>query len=293
MPGTPLPLAAARIVVALQALWILLSRDIPALSALPGAFWSDVTAGARWRYLLWEGQPGLERALQALAMVALLGALLGVYARACCAVAGLLLYHLAPLETLFYTPSPWATGLTIVVLGLVVLAVSPCDAALALRRQPATDREPWEYGWPLRLLQLFVAQPYLFSGWAKLVNAGPGWASAANMRAWLLLSNQDDQLAVFTAPGLWIADRPALCLMMGVAALALDLLFVLAVFFPRARRVLVPAAVVFHAGILVTQNYFFLSLPLLLVFVDWNAIRSRSTALRQLPRSISSRLSPS
>jgi hypothetical protein len=292
VPETPHALAAARIVFALQALWILLSRDIPALSALPAPFWSDVTAAARWRYVLWDGHPGLERGLEVLALAALAGAALGVRARACCAAAALLLYHLAPLETLFYTPSPWATGLTIPVLGLVVLAASPCDAVLALRPSPAAA-EPWEYGWPLRLLQLFVAQPYLFSGWAKLVNAGPAWASAANMRAWLLLSNQDDQLAVFTAPGLWIADRPALCLAMGVAALAFDLGFVAAVFWRRARVVLVPAAVLFHLGVLFTQNYFFLSMPLLLVFVDWSAIFRRSTALRQLPRSISSRLSPS
>jgi hypothetical protein len=291
---TPLALAAARIVFALQALWILLSRDIPALSALPAAFWTDVSGGARWRYLLWEGHAGLERALEAVAIVALLGALVGLYARACCAIAGLLLYHLAPLETLFYTPSPWAKGLTIAVLGLIVLAVSPCDGALALRPgRPHGPREPWEYGWPLRLLQLFVAQPYLFSGWAKLLYAGPAWASAGNMRAWLLLSNQDDQLAVFTAPGLWIADRPLLCLLMGVAALAFDFLFLAAVFWPRSRRVLLPAALAFHLGILFTQNYFFLSMPLLLVFVDWNAIRNRSTALRQFPRTMSRRLSSS
>src|SRR5262245_33880653 len=91
VPEPPSALAAARIVFALQALWILLSRDIPALSALPQAFWADVGASARWRYLIFEGHPGLERALQALAMAALVGALLGVHARACCALAGLLL----------------------------------------------------------------------------------------------------------------------------------------------------------------------------------------------------------
>lgn len=291
-PESAMNLAAARIVLGLQSLWILLSRDIPALSGLPAGFWSEVAPSARWRYLLFEGHPRLELLLQSMALLALAGVVLGIRPRLCCALSGLLLYHLAPLETLFYTASPWATGLTIVVLGLVVLAVSPCDRALALRRAPA-DCEPWEYGWPLRLLQLFVAQPYLFSGWAKLMNAGPAWAAPANMRAWLLLSNQDDQLAVFTAPGLWIADRPALCLLMGVAALLFDLLFVVAVFRPRWRRVMVPAAVLFHLGILFTQNYFFLSMPLLLVFVDWSEMRRRSTALRQLPRSISSRLSPS
>jgi hypothetical protein len=179
------------------------------LSALPAAFWTDVSAGARWRCLLWEGHPGWERALQALVIVALAGALLGLYARTCCAIAGLLLYHLAPLETLFYTPSPWAKGLTIVVLGLIVLAVSPCDDALALRRGRAR-REDWEYRWPLRLLQLFVAQPYLFSlGQAPVRGAGLHRRQHPRLAAAL---QRDDQLVVFTAPGLWIADRlPCAC----------------------------------------------------------------------------------
>lgn len=273
-PADPLNLAAARVVLAAQALWILLSRDLPALSALPAPLWSDVSAAARWRYLLWEGHPGLEAVVQGLALAALAGALLGIRARPCCAAAGLLLYHLAPLQTLFYTPSPWPKGLTLCVPGLIALSLAPCDRALALlrgRRAPAD----WEHGWALRLVMFLVAQPYLASGWAKLVHGGWAWASSANIRAWLLLSNLDDQLAVFRSAGLWLADRPLLCLAMGVAGLVFDLAFVAAVFSRRARRVLVPAAFVFHAAILVTQNYAFLSAPLLLVFVDWAALARR------------------
>lgn len=267
-------LAAARILIAVHALWILLSRDIPALSGLPSAFWTDVGRSGRWRYLLWEGHAGLERALQALLLLALVGAVVGIGARLCCAVAALLLYHLAPLETLFYTPSPWAKGLTLPVLALLTLSLAPCGDALALRPSRGA-REGWEHGWALRLAQLFVAQPYLFSGWSKLMNAGWAWASAENIRAWLLLSNQDDQLAVFREPGLWIADRPALCLLLGVAGLAFDLLFVVALFWRRCRRVLVPAAFAFHLGVLVTQNYAFLSALLVLAYVDWDSLRRR------------------
>ena len=267
-PEPALDLAAARVVLALQALWILLSRDLPALSALPPAFWSAVPAGARWRYLVFAGHQRLEVVLQAIALLALLGVVLGVGARACCFAAGLLLYHLAPLETLFYTASPWAAGLTVPVLGLLVLAAAPCADALALR--PSRPRAgPRDYGWALRLVRLFAAEAYLFSGWAKLRAAGLSWASAANIRAWLLLSNQDDQLAVFTGPGLWIADRPLLCALMGAAALLLDLGFVAAVFWRRGRPWLVALAAAFHLGILVTQNYAFLGAPLLLLFVDW------------------------
>lgn len=275
-PGTARNLAAARIVLAAQAIWILLSRDIPALSALPAAFWAEVPASARWRYLIVEGHPGLESALQAVALVALVGALLGVAARTCCLLSAVLLYHLAPLEALFFTSSPWAKGLTLPVLGLLTLSLSPCADALRVGgRVKAVLASGPDHGWPLRLVQLFVCQPYLFSGIAKLKSAGLLWASPENMRAWLLLANLDDQLAVFRGPGLWLADRPVLCLAMGIAALAMDLGFILALFSRRARRVLVPAAVLFHVAIAVTQNYAFLSAPLLLVFVDWGPRVSR------------------
>jgi hypothetical protein len=278
-PGDPLNLAAARVVLALQGLWILLSRDLPALSALPAAFWSDVSPAARWRYLLWEGHPAAEAVVEAVALAALAGALLGVRARACCAAAGLLLYHLAPLQTLFYTPSPWPKGLTLCVPGLIALALAPCDRALALRRGSGAAAD-WEYGWALRLVMFLVAQPYLSSGWAKLVHGGWAWASSENIRAWLLLSNLDDQIAPFSSAGLWLADRPLLCLAMGIAGLVFDLVFVAAVFSPRARLVLVPAAFVFHGVILFTQNYAFLTAPLLLVFVDWAVLERRFLGVR-------------
>ena len=274
-PETAVNLAAARVILAVQALWILLSRDIPALSALPAPFWSGVPQSARWRYLIFEGHPALEAALQAAALLALIAVLLGVAARGACLLAALLLYHLAPLETLFFTPSPWAKGLTLPVLGLMTLSLAPCADALRAGHAHRERAESPEYGWPLRLVQLFVCQPYLFSGIAKLEAAGPAWALPDNVRAWLLQANQDPELVVFRAPGLWLADRPALCLAVGLAALALDLGFVAVLFSKRARTLLVPAALLFHAAILFTQNYAFLSAPLLLVFVDWSPRAAR------------------
>jgi hypothetical protein len=102
------------------------------------------------------------------------------------------------------------------------------------------------------------------------------------MRAWLLLANLDDQLVVFRSPGLWLADRPALCGLLGVGALAMDFGLGLALFSRRARRFLVPAALLFHLAILLTLNYAFLGTPLLLLLVDWNRLP------RALPHSPSS-----
>lgn len=275
-PVRVVSVSAARRVLAFQALWILLSRDIPALSGLPAEFWSHVEGAARWRFLIWEGHPGIEALAQGGALAALAGVVLGVAPAFCSALAGLLLYHLAPLETLFFTPSPWAKGLTLPVLGLLTLSAARCGDSLAVvpgrRAPPGAQTE----GWGLRLVQLFVCQQYLFSGYAKLASAGLAWASPGNIRAWLLLANLDDQLVAFRAPGLWIADRAAPCLAMGVAALALDLGFAAALFSRRARRWLVPAAAVFHLAILVTLNYAFLGAPLLLLFVDWGRARPRS-----------------
>jgi hypothetical protein len=288
-PEPPVNLAAARLVLALQALWILLSRDIPALSGLPAAFWSDVTSAERWRYLIWEGRPELEAALQALALLALVGVVLGRATRSCCLAAGLLLYHLAPLETLFYTPSPWAKGLTVPVLGLLTLSVTRCGDALSPWRTPGSAPSG-DDGWALRLIRFFVCQQYLFSGYGKLSAAGPAWASPENMRAWLLLANLDDQLVVFRSPGLWLADRPALCGLLGVGALAMDFGLGLALFSRRARRFLVPAALLFHLAILLALNYAFLGTPLLLLLVDWNRF---PRALPQSPSSGSGGTSPS
>ncbi len=275
---SPQNLAAARIILATHALWLLLSRDLPALSGLPPDFWSTVPASAHWRYLIWEGHPDLERTLEHVAIAALVAAIVGLRPRTSCFVAALLLYRLGPLETLFYFPAPWIKGLTLSVTGLLVLALGRSGDAFCLvpsRRASRKDVPPWEYGWPLRLVQLFLCQAYLFSGYAKLVRAGFAWASADSMRNWLLHGAQDVQPVVFGALGHWVAASPTLCLLAGVGALAIDLGFIAALFSRRARLWLVPAAVVFHAGIFFTMNYAFLNTPQLLIFVDWDAVRAR------------------
>lgn len=274
-PESSTNLAAARILFAAHALWILLSRSLPALSALPREFWITVPPSARWRYLVFEGHPSLEATLQALALLALLGALLGCWPRTSCFLAGLLLYHLAPLETLFWTPSPWAKGLTLSVLALLTLSTSPCGDALALCRSRASkdDATSSEYAWPLRLVQVFLCQTYLFVAWSRLVRAGASTLSPANMRDWLLLFNSDDELVVFEGPGTWLAARPALCFLAAAATLALQAGFSAALFARRTRPFLVAAALAFHGFMLFAMNLAFLETPLLLVFVDWEALR--------------------
>jgi len=112
------------------------------------------------------------------------------------------------------------------------------------------------------------------------MRVGLEWASAENLRGWLLVFNQQDQIAVFTTLGRWIADRPVLCALVAVGALGLNLVFPLALFSRRARPWLVATAVAFHTGVLFAMNIAFLNLPQLLIFADWSALGRRLSWVR-------------
>jgi hypothetical protein len=278
-PAPALNLAAARVVFAAHALWILGSRDLPAISGVPAVFWARVPTGDLWRFLLFPGHEPLERGLQVAAVAALCAAVLGIWPRTACFCAGLLLYHLAPLETIFWTPNPFQRGLTVSVLALLTLSFSRSGDRLSLlpRRTAATPPSP-DYQWPLRLVQLQLCQVYLISGYAKLALAGFGWVTGENIRRWLLVFSQQDQVAVSSTLGVWLADRPVACWAIAVGAITLDLGLVAIVVWPRLRVWLIPVALLFHAGIVMTMGIFFLNVPQFLVFVDWDGLGRRWSA---------------
>lgn len=274
---SPYNLAGARVVVAAQALWVLLSRDLAAASGLPEPFWRGVSEITRWRYLLFPANAELEHVIQWIAAGALCALLVGWEARVSALVAALTLYHLAPLETIYWTASAYERGFEVAILALVVLSASPCGAVWsvdALRGSGPPSPSP-DFGWPLVLVRIFVAQIYFFSGYSKLYHVGPEWITADNMSRWLLLFHQQDQVRAFTEWGVWIADHPWIAFCVAASTVALDLAFILTPFFAAARRVLVPAAATFHVGILLVMGIAFLNAPQLLVFVNWDWLRSR------------------
>jgi hypothetical protein len=270
--GSALNLAVARVLVAGQALWVVLSRDYGAISGLPSAFWAEVRPTYQWRFLDFPGTTNLEHALQWLAVGALVAALLGIQARWSCLLAGLLLYHLAPLESIIWESAPTARGLTIPVLALTTLGFAPCGDRLSIEPHRAAARGnviPADYYWPLRLIQVFLCQVYLFSAYAKLERSGLGWVSGGNIQNWMGFMTKDPDFAVFQTPGLWIAAHPILCLAIAAAAFSLEAGFIWVLFSRRAAWWLVPIALAFHIGIVFTMNLTYLSAPLLLVFIDW------------------------
>lgn len=281
-PASPVGLAAARIVFALYSLWILLSRDFPGTSGAPADLWVAVTPQERWRYLIFPGHPGIEYALEGIAVVALIAVALGWRPRVTCLASALLLYHFAPYEGLMWTSSSYFRGLDLPIIGLGILAAAPCADVWAARASQRSRRASAgsEYRWPLALLQLLVASPYFFAGYGKLYHTGIRWADWENIRNHLLAFTQDDFFVVYTRIGTWIAAHPVLCGVIGAGTMLFELTFILCVFRPRLRRIYVPAALAFHVGILLSMNIYWLYWPLLAVLVDWDAVRERVRLLR-------------
>lgn len=260
-PAHPLCLTATRVILCAQALWILLSRpDLPALAHWPRAFFRLVPALLPLRFGF--GLPAaFEWALFALAFAAVLAALGGLWPRASCLAAGLLLYHFAPLEELVAgLPHTAFGGLSVPALGLCILAFADSPR---WRGAPSPDHR-----WPFALIQLLFAFGYFFPTLAKLRFAGPLWFTGENIHYYLL-----GNFTVTGAPlALALASHPLLCRAVALGTLALEVTAPLVVVSPRFALLFVPAALLFHTGIVLTIGYFFPSLPLLLLLVDWDAL---------------------
>src|SRR2546429_4016098 len=161
---------------------------------------------------------------------------------------------------------------TISVIALLTLSFSPCGDCWTLlpSRRDKLSADSSDYTWPVRLLQLYLVEIYFFSGYAKLMGVGWKWASASNIRNWMLWCTEEEQIRVFHTLGTWIADRPFACWSVGIGTLLFELGLITALFWKWPRRVLVPLVAVFHLGILLAMNLVFFKVPQLLVFFEWD-----------------------
>ena len=266
-------LAIARILVALHSLWILLSRDYAAMADVPGIFWRHASEASRLRYLIVPGAGDIDALLQGIAAMALIAAIVGVAPRVACFLAGVLLYHLAPYETLIWQAAPDARGLTLAPIALLVLAASPSGDAFSLwprrkRRSPAELSA--HYGWALRLVQMQVVAIYFFSAIGKVQRTGLDWGSAERMQLWLLWFNQDAESVVFGSLGPWMAQFAWLCGAIGVATVLFEWLSPLAITWRRSRTLFVVLALCFHVGTLLTMNIHVPETWLIVLLLDWS-----------------------
>ena len=262
-PAGPRLLRATRTILAAQALWILLSRpDLPGLAAWPQVFWTGVDPALRARFALTLLGPAFEWIRFGVLLAALVAALAGRWPRISSAVAACLLYQVAPMEeAITGIPHTSFGGLTTSTLGLFLVAFA---------EDPREGAPPSpEFRWPVTLTRLLYSFAYLSPLLAKLRFAGPAWFTADNIRAWVMVNEP-----LTGAPwGPAVASSALLCWGVALGTLALESLFPLAALSRHAARVLVPCAAAFHVGTALALGYFFPSLPLLLLFVEWDVIR--------------------
>jgi hypothetical protein len=154
---------------------------------------------------------------------------------------------------------------------LAILALSKCGAAYARDPAPGPAAAPWEGRWPLRLIQVYVALFFFAAGVAKLRVTGFEWMNGETLRG--LFMARSVRWGVDPGDsGWWLAQQPALCAALSVAAVALEVAFPLALLARRNARWLLAflgVVVLFHAANMRLASVEFLSTAvLLLAFVD-------------------------
>jgi hypothetical protein len=271
-PASPVSFRATRVLLALQALWLVLSRpDAPKIVTWPAPFFPESIRLDALRYGIIPGNLAVEWFLYAGLIAVLLLVIAGVKPRVTSALAGLLLYHFAPLEEIVAgMPHTFFGGLTVPTLGLLILSFA--------EQPPRRGGEPSpEYRWPVMLVQLLFSFTYFFAFTAKLRFSGYRWFQASTIRAFTL------EAWALTQPvlALQVASLPWLCWLVAIATLIFEASFPLVVFFPRLRRVMIPLAALFHLAIVLSMDIIFTSELLLLLFVNWEWVAATLRAQRQ------------
>jgi hypothetical protein len=163
---------------------------------------------------------------------------------------------------------------------LLVLSFAPCGDAFSfdsLRRgRSVREGGSWVYGYPILLARLLLAWSYFTSALIKLRVAGLGYMSADNLPALAVSNSLDNMHDTQFRAGLWLPQYREYTPPFVALAVLWELLFPLAVWFPRARAIILAAGVLFHVGTLVFMNIFFpYHLALYVVFLDVPSLMRR------------------
>lgn len=289
-PVRPAVLGAIRAWIALILLAQVLWEDLPSSAYLPRAM---LDLRRHWLVGLLHDVPGFDgflashgalQAYEVITIILLVMAMVGLFTRwtvPAAAVAYLLFAHIL-------RSYAWSYHMGLVPLhALLVLSLTPCGDGFSLDRrlrerrgQPVAPAEPrLRYGVGRFLVWMAVALPYTMAGFSKIRKGGLGWWQGEHMKQMLVATvvepMQFDFRLTYAAlhwPG-WMWD------VLGFAALAGEVTFVL-VLVHRLARMLLPLVMAgMHVGILFMQNILFPDLiAIQAIFYDWTPLRKRLTA---------------
>ena len=162
---------------------------------------------------------------------------------------------------------------------LIVLALSPCGDAFSFdswrgKTRPRTS--DLIYGYPILLMRALLAWSYFSSALIKIRVAGLSYLSPDNLPTLAILHSLDNLHDTHFRSAFWLPHvREYTPILLAIVVLW-ELSFPLAIFFRRARVVILALGIVFHLGTLFFMNIFFpYHLAMYLVFVDWGRVRQR------------------
>ena len=162
---------------------------------------------------------------------------------------------------------------------LIVLALSPCGDAFSCDSWRGKTRPRPSgiiYGYPILLMRVLLAWSYLSSALIKIRVAGLSYLSPDNLPTLAILHSLDNLHDTHFRFAFWLPHvREYTPIFMALVVLW-ELSFPLAIFFRRARLIILAVGIFFHLGTLFFMNIFFpYHLAMYIVFVDWGRLRRR------------------
>jgi hypothetical protein len=213
--------------------------------------------------------------------VSLLLACLGFLTRLSTAVAFVLGAYLIGLPYNF-GKTDHMTALVVFTLGFLALAHSGAAWSVdALVRRRVMNRPApapsGEYRWPVRAVWLTMALVFFAAGMAKVIQGGPAWVFSQHMEISLVQRFYDPNPPDLRL-GLWVAQHPWAARALAGGSLLGELLFPLALFSLRSRRIFPPLLLAMQLGIGLLMNVWFWPYMFCYLFwVPWDRILGRRT----------------
>jgi hypothetical protein len=168
---------------------------------------------------------------------------------------------------------------------LIVLAFSPCGDAFSCdswRRQMRPRPSGPVYGYPILLMRILLGWSYFTSALIKIRVAGFGYLHPDTLPGLAIVHSLDNLHDTNFRWAFWLPHVREYTPIFVALVVLWELSFPLAIFFKRARLIILTMGVFFHLGTLFFMNIFFpYHLAMYLVFVDWRKVRRRVEALLQ------------
>jgi Vitamin K-dependent gamma-carboxylase len=159
---------------------------------------------------------------------------------------------------------------------LAVLAFTPCGDAFSLDhwlRLKRAQQPSFAYGFPVFLMQALMAWVYFSSALVKMRVAGMKYLSPDNLPVLAIFHSLDNLHDTSFRLAFWLPEiRGILPYVVGLI-LVWELLFPLAIFWRRARWLILGFGILFHIATMLFMNILFpYQLAMYLVFVDWDRV---------------------